>query len=64
MEFAEGSVLQEVEKYPNMMVLKTFSKAFGLAAARLGFAVSNKRSKKPMPLVPVKVPLPSTFKFN
>ena len=42
MEFAEGSVLQEVEKYPNMMVLKTFSKAFGLAAARLGFAVSNK----------------------
>ncbi len=42
MEFAEGSVLQEIENYPNLMVLKTFSKAFGLAAARLGFAVSNK----------------------
>lgn len=41
MEFAEGSVLQEVENYPNLMVLKTFSKAFGLAAARLGFAISN-----------------------
>lgn len=41
MEFAEGSVLQEVTNYPNLMVLKTFSKAFGLAAARLGFAISN-----------------------
>lgn len=42
MDFAEGSVLQDVEQYSNLLVLKTFSKAFGLAAARLGFAVSNK----------------------
>lgn len=43
MEFAEGaSVLDEVENYPNMIVLKTLSKAFGLAAVRLGFAVSNR----------------------
>ncbi len=42
MEFGYGSVLNEVEHYPNLMVLKTLSKAFGLAAARLGFAVSNK----------------------
>lgn len=42
MDFAEGSVLGDVERYDNLMVLKTFSKAFGLAAARLGFAVSNK----------------------
>ena len=43
MEFADGaSVLDLVEQYPNMMVLKTLSKAFGLAAVRLGFAVSNK----------------------
>ncbi len=42
MEFADGaSVLDVVTKYPNMIVLKTLSKAFGLAAARLGFAVSN-----------------------
>jgi histidinol-phosphate aminotransferase len=41
MEFADGTVLQEVGNYGNLMVLKTFSKAFGLAAARLGFAVSN-----------------------
>ena len=42
MEFADGaSVLDVVAQYPNMMVLKTLSKAFGLAAARLGFAVAN-----------------------
>ena len=42
MEFADGaSVLDVVTEYPNMMVLKTLSKAFGLAAARLGFAVAN-----------------------
>ena len=43
MEFAEGSVLHEVENYPNLMVLKTLSKAVGLAAVRLGFAVSNSK---------------------
>lgn len=42
MDFADGaSVLDVVEQYPNMIVLKTLSKAFGLAAVRLGFAVSN-----------------------
>ncbi len=42
MEFADGaSVLDVVEQYPNMIVLKTLSKAFGLAAVRLGFAVAN-----------------------
>lgn len=42
MEFAEGSVLDEIEKYDNLIVLKTFSKAFGMAAVRLGFAAANK----------------------
>ncbi len=42
MEFAEGSVLGDVERYNNLLVAKTFSKAFGLAGARLGFAVSNR----------------------
>lgn len=42
MEFADDtSVLDMVTQYPNMIVLKTLSKAFGLAAVRLGFAVSN-----------------------
>ena len=43
MEFCgEGeSVLPFCGEYPNLIVLKTLSKAFGFAAARLGFAVGN-----------------------
>lgn len=43
MDFAEGSVLSEIEKYENLVVLKTFSKAFGMAAIRLGFAAANEK---------------------
>ena len=35
MDFSEGSVLSEIEQYENLIVLKTFSKAFGMAAIRL-----------------------------
>lgn len=42
MDFAEGSVLDVVEKYHNLIVLKTCSKALGLAAIRLGFAAACK----------------------
>lgn len=41
MDFSEGSVLSEIEQYENLIVLKTFSKAFGMAAIRLGFAAAN-----------------------
>ena len=41
MDFSEGSVLSEIEHYENLIVLKTFSKAFGMAAIRLGFAAAN-----------------------
>ena len=43
MEFSEGSVLDEIENYDNLIVLKTCSKAFGMAAIRLGFAAANAR---------------------
>ncbi|MBE6032820.1 MAG: histidinol-phosphate transaminase [Clostridiales bacterium] len=39
MDFAGESVLDMAGKYDNLLVLRTCSKAFGLAAARLGFAV-------------------------
>lgn len=39
MDFAEGSVLDQVGKCDNLVVLKTCSKALGMAAIRLGFAV-------------------------
>lgn len=42
MDFAEGSVLDVIEKYNNLIVLKTCSKALGLAAIRLGFAAAGR----------------------
>ena len=44
MEFSDSdeSVLGLVDKYDNLIVLKTLSKAFGSAALRLGFAVANR----------------------
>lgn len=35
------SFLRELEKYPNLIVLQTFSKAFGCAAIRLGMAFAS-----------------------
>jgi len=40
-EFARHSVVSLVEKFENLVVLRTFSKAFGLAGLRLGYMVSN-----------------------
>jgi histidinol-phosphate aminotransferase len=40
-EFADYSFTRLVERFENLIVLRTFSKAFGLAGLRLGYAVSN-----------------------
>ena len=37
----QESMAEMVQQYPNLVVLQTFSKAFGLAGIRLGVAVSN-----------------------
>ncbi|WP_242824543.1 histidinol-phosphate transaminase [Clostridium sp. MSTE9] len=42
MDFWDQSLIQEAEQYDNLVVLRTCSKAFGLAALRLGFAVANR----------------------
>ncbi len=39
MDFWDASLLQEVEEYDNLLILRTCSKAFGMAGLRLGFAV-------------------------
>ncbi len=41
MEFYGESVLDEVKKCPRMIVTRTFSKAYGLAGIRVGYAVAD-----------------------
>eukprot|EP00560_Eucampia_antarctica_P007678 CAMPEP_0197823624 /NCGR_PEP_ID=MMETSP1437-20131217/944_1 /TAXON_ID=49252 ORGANISM="Eucampia antarctica, Strain CCMP1452" /NCGR_SAMPLE_ID=MMETSP1437 /ASSEMBLY_ACC=CAM_ASM_001096 /LENGTH=374 /DNA_ID=CAMNT_0043422873 /DNA_START=215 /DNA_END=1339 /DNA_ORIENTATION=+ len=36
-----GSAIQLINKYPNIVVMQTLSKAFGLAGIRCGFAIAN-----------------------
>lgn len=42
-EFARNSVTKLVPRFENLIVLRTFSKAFGLAGLRVGYAVGNPR---------------------
>ena len=43
MDFWDQSLIREVEQYDNLLLLRTCSKAIGLAALRVGFAVANPR---------------------
>jgi histidinol-phosphate aminotransferase len=42
-EFGEYSLVDKTENYDNLLILRTFSKAFGMAGLRLGYGVTNKR---------------------
>ena len=54
-EFADYSFVPRIRDFPNMIILRTFSKAFGLAALRLGYAVANPELAK---IISEKAPLP------
>lgn len=41
-EYADDSMVRRVNEFDNLIVLRTFSKAYALAALRVGYAVSNK----------------------
>ncbi len=45
-EFADYSFVPRIREFPNMIILRTFSKAFGLAMLRLGYSVSNPQLAK------------------
>jgi histidinol-phosphate aminotransferase len=56
-EFSGLTVLPWIRKYPNLIVTRTFSKAFGLAALRLGCILTNaqtaddmRRGQNPFPV--------------
>jgi histidinol-phosphate aminotransferase len=54
-EFADYSFVPRIREFENMIILRTFSKAFGLAALRLGYAVANPELSK---ILTEKTPLP------
>ena len=41
-EFSGKTMLDFLDKYPNMIILRSFSKAYGLAGLRTGYAIANK----------------------
>lgn len=43
MDFSDQSLLPEFQDYANLLILRTCSKAFGMASLRLGFAIGQKR---------------------
>ncbi len=43
-EYLGESVVDMIEQYPNLVISRSFSKNFGLAGLRLGFAVSSTRN--------------------
>lgn len=43
MEFAYGSMVDEILNYENLIVLRTLSKALGLAGIRLGYMIANQK---------------------
>ena len=42
-EFSEVNNVDLLDDYDNLLILRTFSKVFGLAGMRIGYAISNKR---------------------
>ncbi|MBN4050732.1 MAG: histidinol-phosphate transaminase [Alkaliphilus sp.] len=40
-EFCGLSIADKIQKYPNLIVLRTLSKAFGLAGLRIGYLISS-----------------------
>ncbi len=42
-EFVDKDFMDLIVKYENLIVLKTFSKAFGLAGLRVGYGISSKK---------------------
>lgn len=40
-EFTGVSLVKKIKKYPNLIILRTFSKAFGLGGGRLGYMISH-----------------------
>jgi histidinol-phosphate aminotransferase len=45
-EFAEDTLADQLDKYDNLVILRTFSKAFAAAGLRLGYGLANKEVRE------------------
>jgi histidinol-phosphate aminotransferase len=45
-QFFKASYRSLIRKYDNLIIIQTFSKAFGLGGLRLGYAISNEKNAK------------------
>ena len=43
-EFSGETLIPEIENYPNLVILRTFSKAFGMAGLRLGYLLGQAKT--------------------
>ena len=43
-EFSEETLIPEIENYPNLVIMRTFSKAFGMAGLRLGYLLGQSKT--------------------
>jgi len=43
-EFSEETLIPEIEKFPNLVIMRTFSKAFGMAGLRLGYLLGQPKT--------------------
>lgn len=43
-EFCKITAAKLIDKYPNVIITRTFSKAFGLASLRIGYAISSRQN--------------------
>lgn len=39
----DPQMIEQLSKYPNLVILRTFSKAYGLAGLRVGYAIANEQ---------------------
>jgi len=56
-EYVDYSVVPLINKYENLVVLRTFSKAFSLAGLRLGYAIANPQLAKTLNKTPAPYPV-------
>ncbi len=53
-EYADDSMIRRIDEFDNLVVLRTFSKAYAMAALRVGYAVANRNLADMM--MSVKIP--------